>query len=89
MPKKESGAQGRKRRAQFEAFLNESRKFMKKYFKSSGYAKRQSADIRRQDESAGTDNQKIVKYWGRKIFVRPAAQDTLATPLRELRQKIH
>ena len=30
MPKKESGAQGRKRRAQFEAFLNESRKFMKK-----------------------------------------------------------
>ena len=56
MPKKESGAQGRKRRAQFEAFLNESRKFMKKYFNSSGYAKRQSADIRRQDESAGTDN---------------------------------
>ena len=33
MPKKESGAQGRKRRAQFEAFLNESRKFMKKIFK--------------------------------------------------------
>ena len=33
MPKKESGAQGRKRRAQFEAFLNESRKFMKKNFK--------------------------------------------------------
>ena len=32
MPKKESGAQDRKRRAQFEAFLNESRKFMKKYF---------------------------------------------------------
>ena len=30
MPKKESGAQGRKRRAQFEVFLNESRKFMKK-----------------------------------------------------------
>ena len=41
MPKKEIGAQGRKRRAQFEAFLNESRKFMKKYFKSSGYAKRE------------------------------------------------
>ena len=40
MPKKESGAQGRKRRAQFEVFLNESRKFMKKYFKSSGYAKK-------------------------------------------------
>ena len=29
MPRKESGAQGKKRRAQFEAFLNESRKFMK------------------------------------------------------------
>ena len=69
MPKKESGAQGRKRPAQFEAFLNESRKFMKKYFKSSGYAKTQSADIRRQDESAGTDNQRIVKHRGRKIFV--------------------
>ena len=33
MPKQESGAQGRKRRAQFEAFLNESRKFTKKCFK--------------------------------------------------------
>ena len=33
MPKKESGAEGRKRRAQFEAFLNESRKFTKKIFK--------------------------------------------------------
>ena len=33
MPKKGSGAQGRKRRAQFEAFLNESRKFMKKILK--------------------------------------------------------
>ena len=42
---------------------------MKKYFKSSGYAKRQSADIRRQDESAGTDNQRIVKHRGRKVFV--------------------
>ena len=82
MPKKESGAQGRKRRAQFEAFLNESRKFMKKKFKSSGYAKRQSADMRRQDESAGTDNHRIVKHRGRKIFVCPGAQDTLATPLR-------
>ena len=81
MPKKESGAQGRKRRAQFEAFLNESRKFMKKYFKSSGYAKRESADVRRQDESAGADNQRIVKHRGRKIFVCPGAQDTLATPL--------
>ena len=81
MPKKESGAQGRKRRAQFEAFLNESRKFMKKYFKSSGYAKRQSADIRRQNESAGRDNHRIVKHRGRKIFVCPAARDTLATPL--------
>ena len=29
MPKKESGAKGRKRWAQFEAFLNESRKFIK------------------------------------------------------------
>ena len=67
MPKKESGAQGRKRRAQFEAFLNESRKFVKKYFISSGYAKRRSADIRRQDESAGTDNQRIVKHRGRRI----------------------
>ena len=85
MPKKESGAQGRKRRAQFEAFLNESRKFMKKYFESrlSGYAKRQSADIRRQDKSAGTDNHRIVKHIGRKIFVCPGAQDTLATPLDE------
>ena len=81
MPKKESGAQGRKRRAQFEAFLNESRKFMKKYFESSGYAKRESADIPRQDESAGTDNQRIVKHRGRKVFVCPGAQDTLATPL--------
>ena len=34
MPKKESGAQGRKRRARFEAFLNESRKFMKKILKA-------------------------------------------------------
>ena len=32
MPKKEREAQGRKRRAQFEAFLNESRKFTKKNF---------------------------------------------------------
>ena len=71
MPKKESGAQGRKRRAQFEAFLNESRKFMKKYFESSEYAKRESADIRRQDESAGTDNQRIVKHRGRKILFAP------------------
>ena len=38
MPKKESGAQGRKRRAQFEAFLNESGKLMKKYLTSSGNA---------------------------------------------------
>ena len=82
MPKKESAVQGRKRRAQFEAFLNESRKFMKKKFKSSGYAKRQSADMRRQDESAGTDNHRIVKHMGRKIFVCPGAQDTLATPMR-------
>ena len=81
MPKKENGAQGRKRRAQFEAFLNESREFMKKYVKSSGYAKRQSADKRRQDKSAGTDNQRIVKHSGRKIFVCPWALDTLATPL--------
>ena len=29
MPKKESGAQGRKRRAQFEALLNNSKKFIK------------------------------------------------------------
>ena len=69
MPKKECGAQGQKRRAQFEAFWNESREFMKIYFKSSGYAKRQSADIRRQDESASTDNHRIVKHRGRKIFV--------------------
>ena len=81
MPKKESGAQGRKRRAQFEAYLNESRKFMKKNFKSSGSAKRQSADIRREDKSAGTDNHRIVKHRERKIFVCPGAQDTLATPL--------
>ena len=40
MPKKESRAQGRERRAQFEVFLNGSRKFMKKNFESSGYAKR-------------------------------------------------
>ena len=57
---------------------------MKKYFKCSGYAKRQSADIRRQDESAGTDNQRIVKHRGRKIFVCPGAQDTLATPLQHV-----
>ena len=43
MSKKESGARGRKRQAQFEAFLNESRKFMKKNFESSGYAKRELA----------------------------------------------
>ena len=81
MPKKKSGAQGRKRRAQFEVFLNESRKFMKKNFKSSGYAKRQSSAIRRQDESAGTDNHRVVKHRGRKTFVCPGAQDTLATLL--------
>ena len=81
MPKKESGALGRKRRAQFKAFLHESRKFMKKYFTSSGNAERQSADIRRQDESADTDNQRILKHRGRKIFVRQGAQETLATPL--------
>ena len=51
------------------------------YCKSSGYAKRESADIRRQDKSAGTDNHRIVKHRGRKIFVCPGAQDTLATPL--------
>ena len=33
MPKKESGARDRKRRAQFEAFLNESRKFIKNILK--------------------------------------------------------
>ena len=33
MPKKESGALGQKRRAQFEVFLNESRKFIKKILK--------------------------------------------------------
>ena len=67
---------------------------MKKYFKSGGYAKRQSTDIRRQDESAGTDNQRIVKHRERKIFVFPGAQDTpcYATGYwgptsRELRQK--
>ena len=54
---------------------------MKKYFKSSGYAKRESADIRRQDESAGIDNQRIVKHRGRKIFVCPGVQDALVTPL--------
>ena len=43
MPKKESGARGRKRRTQFEAFLNESRKFMRKNFESGGYAERESA----------------------------------------------
>ena len=48
---------------------------MKKYFKCSGYANGLSADIRRQDESAGTDNQRIVKHKGRKIFVCPWAQD--------------
>ena len=81
MPNKESGTQSQKRRAQFEAFLSESRKFMKKKFESSGYAKRQSADLRRQGESAGTDNHRIVKHRGLKIFVCPRAQDTLATPL--------
>ena len=56
MPKKEREAQGRKRRAQLEAFLNESRKFMKKYFTSSGSVERQSADTRKQDKSANTDH---------------------------------
>ena len=68
MPKKESGAQGRKRRAQLEAFLDESRKFMKKYVTSSGSAERLSADIRRRDESADTDNQRILKHRGRRIL---------------------
>ena len=81
MPKKESGAQSRKRRAQFEAFLNEYRKFMKKYFTSSGSAEKQSANIRRQDKSADTDSQRILKHRGDKIFVCTGAQDTLATPL--------
>ena len=63
MPRKESGAQGRKGRAQFKASLNESRKFMKKYFTSSGNADRQSADIQKQDESA--DN---FKTWGAQNF---------------------
>ena len=56
---------------------------MKKYFASSDNAGRQSADIRRQDESADTDNynQRILKHRGRKIFVCPGAQDALATPL--------
>ena len=85
MPKKENGAQGRKRRAQFEAFLNESRKFMKKYFTSSDNAERQSDDIRRQNESADTDNQRILKHRGCKIFVCSGAQDTLATPLALIR----
>ena len=81
MPKKESGAQGRKRRAQFEALLNNSQKFIKKYFTSSGNAERQSADMQRQDEFADTDHQRILKHRGRKNFVCPWAQDTLATPL--------
>ena len=34
-----------------------------------------------EDKSAGTDNQRIVKHRGLKIFVCPGAQDTLATPL--------
>ena len=84
MPKKENGAQGRKRRAQFEAFLHESRKFMKKYFANNGNAERQSAEIRRQDKSADTDHQRILKHRGRKIFVCPGAQDTLATPLNSM-----
>ena len=33
MPKKESGARGRKRRAQFEAFLNESENLWKNILK--------------------------------------------------------
>ena len=61
---------------------------MKKNFKSSGYAKRQSADIRRQDKSAGTDNHRIVKHRGRKLFICPGAQDTLATPLQAARLKM-
>ena len=44
---------------------------MKKYFKCSGYAKRQAADIRRQDESAGTDNQRIAKTQGAQNFCLP------------------
>ena len=52
MPKKESAAQSRKRRAQFETSLNECKKFVKEYFASSDNAKRQSADMQRQDEFA-------------------------------------
>ena len=88
MPKKESGAQGRKRRAQFEAFLNESRKFMKNILKVVDMQKENSADIQRPDESAETDNQRIVKHRGRKIFVCPGAQDTLATPLQLTKSNI-
>ena len=71
MPRKESGAQDRKRQAQCEVSLNESRKFMKKYFTSSGNAERQSAYTRRQDESADTDSQKILKDRGAKFSFVP------------------
>ena len=37
--------------------------------------------MKRQDEFADTDHQRILKHRGRKNFVCPWAQDTLATPL--------
>ena len=40
--------------------MNKPRKFIKGYFTSSGDVKRQSADIRRQNESVDTDNPKIT-----------------------------
>ena len=44
MPKKESGAQGRKRQTQYNASLAESKKIMKAYFMKSSDLERQSCD---------------------------------------------
>ena len=37
---------------------------MKKYFTNNGNAERQSAEIRKQDKSADTDHQRILKHKG-------------------------
>ena len=51
MTKKESGAQGCKRRTQFNASLAESKKIMKAYFKKSSDLERQSSDERSQNQA--------------------------------------
>ena len=50
-PKKEGGAQGRKRRARFTASLAESKKIMKAYFKKSSDLDRQSCNESSQNQA--------------------------------------